>query len=117
MPRLTEELSAPLKMMQDSARRIARVAIEAKLPLDEDEYVEKFRPHLMDVVHAWATVGYVNLIKIGDNSPRSVTFRVIICQCGNYFCEANLILCMELTCFSAKGAFEPQPWAPWQYVM
>ncbi len=42
--------------MQDSARRIARVAVEAKLPLEEDKYVEKFRPHLMDVVHAWATV-------------------------------------------------------------
>ena len=58
-PRLTEELSGPLKMMQDSARRIARVAIEAKLPLEEDSYVEKFRPHLMDVVHAWCTVSAV----------------------------------------------------------
>ncbi len=59
IPRLTEELATPLKMMQDSARRIARVAVEAKLPLEEDKYVEKFRPHLMDVVHAWATV-YAN---------------------------------------------------------
>ncbi len=56
LPKLTEELATPLKMMQDSARRIARVAIEAKLPLDEDSYVEKFKPHLMDVVFAWATV-------------------------------------------------------------
>ena len=42
--------------VQDSARKIARVAIEAKLDLDEEEYVESFRPHLMDVVHAWCSV-------------------------------------------------------------
>ena len=56
MPKLTEELSGPLKMMQDSARRIARVSIEAKLDLDEENYVESFKPHLMDVVHAWSSV-------------------------------------------------------------
>ena len=53
---MTEQLSGPLKMMQDSARRIARVSVEAKLNLDEEGYVESFRPHLMDVVHAWSTV-------------------------------------------------------------
>lgn len=56
VPKLTEELSGPLKMMQDSARRISRVATEAKLDLDEEMYVESFRPHLMDVVHAWSSV-------------------------------------------------------------
>ena len=55
-PKLTEELSGPLKMMQDSARRIARIAIESKLDLEEENYVESFRPHLMDVVHAWSSV-------------------------------------------------------------
>lgn len=58
-PRLTEELSVPLKMMQDSARRIARVTIEAKLPLEEESYVEKFRPNIMDVVHAWCSVSSI----------------------------------------------------------
>jgi ATP-dependent RNA helicase DOB1 len=55
MPKLTEELSGPLRMMQDSARKIARIAIEAKLDIEEDAYVEKFKPHLMDVVHAWCS--------------------------------------------------------------
>ncbi len=41
---------------QDSARRIARVTIEAKMELDEEQYVDSFRPHLMDVVHAWSSV-------------------------------------------------------------
>lgn len=35
------------------ARRIAKVSTEARLALDEDAYVEKFRPFLMDVVFAW----------------------------------------------------------------
>ena len=43
-------------MMQDSARRIARVSVEAKLKLEEDTYVASFRPNLMDVVHAWSSV-------------------------------------------------------------
>ena len=56
VPKLTEQLSGPLKMMQDSARRIARVSVESKMDLDEESYVESFRPHLMDVVHAWSSV-------------------------------------------------------------
>ena len=31
------------------------MTIEAKLELVEDEYVESFRPQLMDVVHAWCS--------------------------------------------------------------
>lgn len=30
--------------------------MEAKLEIDEESYVESFKPHLMDVVHAWCTV-------------------------------------------------------------
>ena len=39
--------------VQDTARRIAKVSVEAKLKVEEDEYVEGFKPHMMDVVHAW----------------------------------------------------------------
>ncbi|XP_074640522.1 exosome RNA helicase MTR4-like [Tubulanus polymorphus] len=53
IPKLSEELSGPLRIMQDTARRIARVSREAKLEVDEETYVESFKPHMMDVVHAW----------------------------------------------------------------
>lgn len=53
MPRLSEELSGPLRQMQDIARRIARVSHECKLEINEDLYVEQFRPFLMDVVFEW----------------------------------------------------------------
>ncbi|KAF5296655.1 hypothetical protein FQR65_LT10195 [Abscondita terminalis] len=52
-PSLSEDLSGPLRQMQDLARRIAKVSTEARLQLDEESYVEKFRPSLMDVVFAW----------------------------------------------------------------
>ena len=40
MPKLTEELAGPLRQMQECARRIAKVSIECKLELDEEEYVQ-----------------------------------------------------------------------------
>lgn len=27
--------------------------MEAKLPCDEESYVEKFKPHIMDIVYEW----------------------------------------------------------------
>ncbi|KAI9020835.1 rRNA-processing arch domain-containing protein [Phycomyces nitens] len=51
--RLQEELAGPLRLMQETARRIAKVSKECKMSIDEDEYVEKFKPQLMDVVFAW----------------------------------------------------------------
>ena len=53
MVRLKEELAAPLRVMQEIARRIAKVAMESKLPVVEDEYVSSFRVELMDVVMQW----------------------------------------------------------------
>ena len=43
-------------MLQEAARRIARVSVESKLTVDEEEYVAKFRSELMDVVFQWAKV-------------------------------------------------------------
>lgn len=56
VPALREELATPLRLMQEAARRIAKVSQECKLTLDEEEYVQKFRSELMDVVFAWANV-------------------------------------------------------------
>ncbi|CAO1370413.1 unnamed protein product [Diamesa tonsa] len=66
-PSSLEELGGPLKQMQDFARRIAKVAIECKLELDENEYVEKFKPSLMDVVLAWSKgASFLQLCKMTD---------------------------------------------------
>jgi ATP-dependent RNA helicase DOB1 len=39
--------------LQEIARRIAKVAKESKMPVDEDEYVQSFKVELMDVVLQW----------------------------------------------------------------
>lgn len=66
-PTSAEELAAPLKQMQDFARRIAKVSIECKLELDEEAYVEKFKPTLMDVVLAWCKgSSFLQLCKMTD---------------------------------------------------
>uniref|UniRef100_A0A8C7IEL8 Exosome RNA helicase MTR4 n=1 Tax=Oncorhynchus kisutch TaxID=8019 RepID=A0A8C7IEL8_ONCKI len=54
MPKLTEQLAGPLRQMQECAKRVAKVSAEAKLEVDEDTYLDKFKPHLMDVVYTWA---------------------------------------------------------------
>lgn len=78
MPKLTEELSGPLRQMQEMAHRIAHICKEAKLPLDESDYVESFRPHLMDVIHAWSK---------GANFGQ-------ICKMTDVF-EGSIIRCMR----------------------
>lgn len=64
---MAEELSGPLRQMQDLARRIAKVSKECKMELDEDEYVERFKPNLMDVVLAWCKGStFAELCKMTD---------------------------------------------------
>ncbi|KAJ3183867.1 ATP-dependent RNA helicase mtr4 [Geranomyces variabilis] len=53
VPRMRDELAVPLRIMQESARRIAKVSQESKLTIDEEEYIASFRPDLMDVTYAW----------------------------------------------------------------
>lgn len=77
-PKIIDELSGPLRQMQDIARRIAKVSKEANLELDEDSYVEKFKPFLMDVVYAWC---------------KGATFSKI-CQITDIY-EGSIIRCMR----------------------
>lgn len=53
---LKKDLADPLAHLQQAARKIAQVQAECKLPVDEDQYTDSFRPGLMDVVHAWSKV-------------------------------------------------------------
>lgn len=51
--RLKEELAAPLRVMQEVARRIGKVSKESKLAIDEEEYISSFKVELMDAVVQW----------------------------------------------------------------
>ncbi|RWS12921.1 superkiller viralicidic activity 2-like 2 [Dinothrombium tinctorium] len=71
--KLTEELAQPLRQMQQLAKRIATVSKEAKLDIDENAYVESFRPNLMDVVYAWSKgASFAQLCKMTDAFEGSI---------------------------------------------
>lgn len=62
-----EELRGVLRQLQEYARRIAKVSIEAKMDLDEDNYVGKFKCTLMDVVHSWSKgASFLEICKMTD---------------------------------------------------
>lgn len=52
-PKLRAELDTPLKAMQEVARNVAKVSRECKLDVVVEDYVNKFKMQLMDVVYAW----------------------------------------------------------------
>lgn len=65
--RLKEELASPLRVLQDSARRIARVSIESRLPLVEEDYVSSFKVELMDAVLQWCRGSkFADICKLTD---------------------------------------------------
>ena len=67
MPKLTGELSGPLRTMQDMAKRIATVSKEAKIEIDEELYVQKFKPFMMDIVFEWCKgASFLQLCKMTD---------------------------------------------------
>lgn len=51
--KLKEDLAGPLRIMQENARRIAKVSNESKIALVEDEYVQSFKVEMMDAVLQW----------------------------------------------------------------
>ena len=51
--RLKEDLAAPLRELQECARRIAQVSNESGITIVEDEYVQGFKVEMMDAVLQW----------------------------------------------------------------
>ncbi|CAG8436709.1 6385_t:CDS:10 [Ambispora gerdemannii] len=51
---LKEEFMKPFQILKETARRIAQISIECKVPnMDEEEYVQQFHPDMMEIVYAW----------------------------------------------------------------
>ncbi|GLB41080.1 putative DSHCT [Lyophyllum shimeji] len=71
--KLKEELAAPLRVMQEIARRIAKVSKESKLAIDEDEYVSSFKVELMDAVVQWCRgASFSEICKLTDQFEGSL---------------------------------------------
>lgn len=83
--KLKEELAAPLRVMQENARRIAKVCRESKLPIVEEEYVQSFKVELMDAVVQWCRgASFSDICKVSDTRSTCVTspcsYQCIICS-------------------------------------
>ncbi|CAH6719350.1 ATP-dependent RNA helicase DOB1 [[Candida] jaroonii] len=66
-PRLKPELAEPLKQVQDMASKIAKISRECKIELIEKDYVESFRPELMEVTYAWCkNATFTQICKMTD---------------------------------------------------
>jgi len=71
--KLKEELAAPLRVMQEMARRIAKVSKESKLPINEDDYVTSFKVELMDAVVQWCRgASFSDICKLTDQFEGSL---------------------------------------------
>ena len=69
--KLREELAAPLRVLQETAKRIAKVARESKLPIVEDDYVLSFKVELMEAVMLWCRgASFSELLQVGLHSSR-----------------------------------------------
>ena len=52
-PQLKEELAKPYREIQAAARQVAKVSMESKVVVNEEDYVQGFKFELMEVVYAW----------------------------------------------------------------
>lgn len=51
--KMGEDLAEPFRAIQKQARMVAKVSQESKMTLNEEEYIQSFKPELMEVVLAW----------------------------------------------------------------
>lgn len=61
--KLKQQLVDPLNDLQETAEKIAAVSAECKLEMDAQEYMESFKPTLMDIIDKWSKVSLAAEIK------------------------------------------------------
>ncbi|KAH6695394.1 ATP-dependent RNA helicase DOB1 [Plectosphaerella plurivora] len=49
-----DELMKPYRIVVEKARQVAKISIESKMEINEEEFVQKFKYELMETVFAWA---------------------------------------------------------------
>eukprot|EP00727_Mastigamoeba_balamuthi_P014523 m51a1_g9696 putative ATP-dependent RNA helicase (1034) ;mRNA; f:1368526-1372611 len=62
------DLAEPFRQVLDVARRVARVSKECKLDVDEEEFVQAFKPNVVDIMYAWCTgASFADILKMGND--------------------------------------------------
>ncbi len=82
--------------VQETARYIASVSAECKMEVDPEEFVQSFRPNLMDVTYAWSKGE-----TFGEVGGRMVCMlRITKYPCmgiGMYMLRATAVLCRAVS--------------------
>jgi len=69
----TREMREPVERMRELAKRVATVVLEAKLPVDVDEYIARFATGLVDLVFDWCGgAKFADLCKMTDAYEGSI---------------------------------------------
>ncbi|CBK21972.2 uncharacterized protein [Blastocystis hominis] len=59
------EMAKPYAKLLETARRVATVCEECKLPIDVEKYVEQFKPVMMEIMYEWASgAKFVDICKM-----------------------------------------------------
>jgi len=91
-PSLPAPLKGPFRLLQEKAQYLASVQMEEKIDIDDEDYVDSFKPSLMEVFYQWTKVLYCALLYC------IVLFCALLCcsSCG------FLVLVYHV----GRGAFE-----------
>ncbi len=62
-----EDMQGPLGALHEAARRVARVAADARMAVDVEDYVASFKADLVDAVTAWCRgARFAEVLKMCD---------------------------------------------------
>lgn len=65
--RLRDELKVPLRNLQECVKKVAHAIEDARLPIDVDDFVDQFKPSVMDIVFAWVKgAKFADICKLTD---------------------------------------------------
>ena len=66
-PKIRQDLEVPFRKLKEAARVVAKISIEAKIEMDEEEYVNSFNPSMMEVAFAWAKgAKFIDICRLTD---------------------------------------------------
>ncbi|CAK4033354.1 ATP-dependent RNA helicase mtr4 [Lecanosticta acicola] len=64
---IREELAKPFREIQAQARQVAKISTESKVVINEEEYLQTFKPQLMEVVFSWCNgASFAQICKMTD---------------------------------------------------
>lgn len=65
--KLREDLATLYSQLREMARRVGKAQLESKLSIDVEEYVNSFRPDIMEIVYAWSKgAKFSDIMKMGE---------------------------------------------------